>query len=86
MNLTYKDAARFLVPGDSPAMVEVTVSPAGGQWEAVVRVRKAGQAWVPLGRRFRTRAKGEALGKIVRWVRGKYPEASPLSQRRARDA
>jgi hypothetical protein len=74
MDLSYKDATRFLVPGESPVVVEVTVSPVGGQ------------AWVPLGRRFRVGAKGEALGKMIRWVRGRFPEAIPIAERRASGA
>ena len=52
----------------------------------MVRGQQAGHAWVPLGRRFRAGAKGEALGKVVRWVRGRFPEAIPIAERRASGA
>ena len=66
MDFAHKDVARFLLPGESPAMVEVTVWPVGGQWEAVAQVRRAGHISLPLGRRFRAGTKGEALGEMVR--------------------
>lgn len=81
MSISYKDVAEFALQGNPPTMVEVTVSPVGGQWEATARSQRATEAWEPLGRRFRAQAKGDALGKMVRWVRGKFPEAIPVSQR-----
>jgi len=73
MGIAYEAATRLFVPGESPAVVEATVSPVGGQWEAVVRIRHAAQAWTLLARRFRARDQGEALGKMIRWVRGRFP-------------
>lgn len=83
MLIRYKDVIRFAVPGNPPALVEVSVAPVGGEWEAAARFRRGTGAWEPLGRRFRSGAKGLALGKMIRWARGRFTEARPVSQRHA---
>lgn len=76
--ISYKDVVEFAVPGEPATLLEITVVPLRNEWEARVRLRHDRPPWEPLGRRFRSNAKGEALGKMVRWVRGKFPEARPI--------
>ena len=80
-----KDRIRFLMLGeDNPSRrtIEIRILPGGsGGWEArVVLISGNDPEGVPLGRVFRSSDRSLATGKMVRWVRGKFPDAHPLSE------
>jgi hypothetical protein len=82
-----KDDIRFAVAldGGAPAqlVIRVRLDRFGG-FEASALLHQAGAASpTALGRVFRARERRLAVGKMVAWVRRRYPDAQPLAGRRS---
>jgi hypothetical protein len=79
-----KDRIRFAVAADGTlAELEIQVQPdCFDGWEAVALLQEQdGQSPTRLGRAFRSRERRLAAGKMVAWVRRRYPDAQPLAER-----
>jgi hypothetical protein len=78
-----KDDIRFAVAVDdgAPAQLVIRVrQDRFGGWQASALLHGAGTASPrPLGRVFRSRERILAAGKMVAWVRRRYPYAQPLA-------
>ena len=84
--MTLKDRICFAVgaDGDTPAELEIRVrQDRFGGWEATALLHQADGAPAALGRVFRSRERGLAVGKMVAWARRRYLDAQPLAGRRS---
>jgi hypothetical protein len=89
MRVIAKDSIRFAVRSGrgAGAEVEIRVRPDRfGGWQASA-LERAPEAGVPavLGRVFRARDRRLAAGKMVAWVRRRYPDAQPVAERSLAD-
>jgi hypothetical protein len=78
-----KSRIRFAVAADGAlAELEIRVAPGRfGGWEAVALLHEQGaESPARLGRAFRSRERCLAAGKMVAWVRRRYPNAKPLAE------
>ena len=86
MRALAKDEIRFALAIDGGALAHlvIRVSPDRfGGFEARAQLHPAGAASPSaLGRVFRARERKLAAGKMVAWVRRRYPGARPVSGRR----
>jgi hypothetical protein len=83
-----KDDIRFALELDDGALGRLVVrvrQDRFGGFEASAVLHRAGAA-SPLGRIFRAREHRLAAGKMVAWVRRRYPRARPLAERCRRPA
>jgi hypothetical protein len=84
VRVVHKDSIRFAVTdGGAPAQLEIRVRQdrfGGWQASAVLRQHDAA-APAALGRVFRSRDRRLTVGKMVAWVRRRYPHAQPLAER-----
>jgi hypothetical protein len=82
-----KDRIRFAVAvdGGTPAELEIQVrQDRFDGWEATALLHRRGdRAPAALGRVFRSRDRGLAVGKMVAWARRRYIDAQPLAGRRS---
>jgi hypothetical protein len=80
-----KDRIRFAVAdGDTPAELEIRVrQDRFGGWEATALLHQGDGAPAALGRVFRSRERGLAVGKMVAWARRRYLDAQPVAGRRS---
>jgi hypothetical protein len=87
MRVIAKDDIRFAVTveGGAPAQLEIRLRPDRfGGWQASARLYPQGAASpTALGRVFRARERRLAAGKMVAWVRRRYPYAQPLAGRQS---
>lgn len=87
MHVVPKDSVRFAVTvaGGAPAQLEIRVrQDRFGGWQASALLRQEGApAPAALGRVFRSRDRRLTVGKMVAWVRRRYPYAQPLAERGA---
>jgi hypothetical protein len=87
MRVIAKDDIRFAVTveGGAPAQLEIRLRPDRfGGWQASARLHPQGAASpTALGRVFRARERRLAAGKMVAWVRRRYPYAQPLAGRQS---
>jgi hypothetical protein len=88
MRVIPKDDIRFAVTvdGGAPAQLEIHLrQDRFGGWQATAALQPQGAASpTALGRVFRARERRLAAGKMVAWVRRRYPNAQPLAGRRCR--
>jgi hypothetical protein len=82
MRVTYHDVCRFTVAsacGRRQQLLEIHSRPDGwGGWAAWVQLRSGeGAPADRLGRVFRARERGVAIGKMVLWVRRRFALARP---------
>jgi hypothetical protein len=84
MRAILKDRIRFAVAADGAlAELEIRVQPDRyGGWEAVALLQEQDvKSPARLGRAFRSHERRLAAGKMVAWVRRRYPNAQPLAER-----
>lgn len=81
-----KDDIRFAVAVDGGTLAQLVIrvrQDRFGAFEARALLHPAGAASpTDLGRVFRSRERRLAAGKMVAWVRRRYPRAQPLAGRR----
>jgi hypothetical protein len=87
VRVVQKDRIRFAVTvdGGAAAQLEIRVwQDRFGGWQAGALLRPQGAAApAALGRVFRSRDRRMSVGKMVAWVRRRYPYAQPLAERGA---
>ena len=79
MRVIPKDSIRFAVAVDGGAPAQLVIrlrEDRFGNWQASALLQPAGAASpTALGRVFRSRERRLAAGKMVAWVRWRYPDA-----------
>ena len=86
MRVVPKDDIRFAVTvdGGTVAQLEIRVrQDRFGGWQASALLHPLTASPIVLGRVFRSRERRLAAGKMVTWVRRRYPYAQPLAGHRS---